>query len=203
MDVRERVFVNEQHAVPIQHHMDRDDARSCHWVLYSTTSSEEQRPIGTIRLVPYPHYPHPMPGARFEAPSDEVPFDSPEDRFSAPLPKLAVDRATDLHDGIEPYVKLGRLCVLKEFRGKRYADVLIQTALSWAREHSQFFMQNLTSDKTLDTPEWKGLVCIHAHIKAVGTWRRNGFAVDEGMGNWFEGGMEHVGMFCRLDLSAK
>lgn len=202
MQVREQVFVSEQFAVPIHHHMDRDDARSCHWALYAPTSSKDQRPIGTIRLVPYPHYPHPPPGARFEAPGKEVPLTDADTRFSSPLPKHARDRTTDLHDGIEPYVKLGRLCVVKELRGKRYADMLIQAALNWARANHQFSASSLKLDENPGVPQWKGLVCIHAHKKAVGAWRRNGFAVDEGMGSWFEGGMEHVGMFCRLDVDS-
>lgn len=36
------------------------------------------------------------------------------------------DRKTDLYDGFETYVKLGRLCLRKEFRGKKLADLMIQ-----------------------------------------------------------------------------
>ena len=31
------------------------------------------KPIERIRLVPFPHHPHPAPGARFEAPNEESP----------------------------------------------------------------------------------------------------------------------------------
>jgi predicted GNAT family N-acyltransferase len=128
LSVREIVFVNEQKAVPLQHHIDCDDARSYHWVLYSL--SNPQHPIGTVRLVPFPQ-PHPEPGSRFEAPSD-IPVPDPSILFSKPLPQYKENRKTDLHDGVEPIIKLGRLCVVKEERGKGYANLLIQAALAWA-----------------------------------------------------------------------
>ena len=178
--VRETVFVHEQRAVPLKHHLDRDDARSCHWVLNLEQSTESKaRPIGAVRLVPYPHHPHPEPGARFEAPSEESPESDPQILFSSAVPRYAVDRATDLHDGVEPYLKLGRLCVVAEERGNKYADILIQEALRWARENPWFAQEALGVER--EVPEWKGLVCVHAQENAVGTWRRNGFVVDEGM----------------------
>ena len=191
--VRESVFVNEQKAVPVKYQQDRDDTRSFCWVLYSL--SPDSRPIGTIRLVPFPHHPHPAQGARFEAPCEEP------DRFSTellfkdiPLPEYAVDRKTSLHDGIESYVKLGRLCVIKEERGKSFADLLIKAALEWAQANAGEIGKKVGDE----VPKWKGLVCVHSQEKAVGVWERHGFVVDEGMGNWFEGGIPHVGMFRRL-----
>lgn len=53
--------------------------------------------------------------------------------FNVPLPVYVVERKTGLHDGAESYIKLGRLCVVKEERGKRFADSLINAALDWAR----------------------------------------------------------------------
>lgn len=94
-----------------------------------------------------------------------------------------------MHNDIEPYVKLGRLCVLKEERGKRWADELIQEALGWAGRNAGFMGE-----------EWRGLVFVHAQERAVGTWRSNGFVVDEGMGEWFEAGIRHFGMLRRADL---
>lgn len=149
--------------------------------------------VGTIRLVPSPHHPHPTEGARYEAPSEDVPNVSAKELFSAPLPEHVVDRSTDLHDGVEPYVKLGRLCVVKEFRGRGYAVLLVQRMLQWVVANPDFACAG-------DGREWKGLVGIHANADVVGTWKRYGFVVDEGMGSWFEGSMRHVGMFLRLDL---
>jgi predicted GNAT family N-acyltransferase len=195
LTVREEVFVKEMGAIPLIHHTDTDDARSWHWVLYSTPSEEWEatgRPIGTIRLVPYPHHPRPSPCDRYEAPGPDIPCQDSETVFLAPHPPWIRDRATTLHDGIEPYLKIGRMCVLQEFRGKRLADSLIQTALSWAAANHGF-------SKEGEQP-WKGLVCAHAQEKAVSMWQRNGFVVDEGMGTWFEAGIKHFGMFCRVEL---
>lgn len=161
-------------------------------VLYSP--EQEGSPIGTVRLVPPPHHPHPAEGARFEAPGDDVPVVSAETLFSSPSPRYVVDRRTDLHDGVEPYVKLGRLCVIKEFRGQGYAILLVRKMLQWIKENPGFACGE-------DGWEWKGLVGIHAKVNAVGTWKKCGFVVDEGMGSWFEGGMKHVGMFLRLDMN--
>jgi predicted GNAT family N-acyltransferase len=129
LTVRETVFVHEQKNVPLVHHIDTDDARCCHWVLYSP----EKKPIGTVRLVPFPHRPHPSPGARFEAPGKDDPVEDSSTFFSIPPPEYRIEPATSLHDGKELYIKLGRLCVVKEFRGKNLADLLIQAALEWAR----------------------------------------------------------------------
>ena len=81
--------------------------------------------------------------------------------------------------------------MVKEFRGKKLADQLIQTALKWAAE-------SLISVK--DIPKWKGLVCINANEKAISMWQRNGFVVDEGMGTWFEAMIRHYGMFMRVEV---
>ena len=193
--VRESVFVKEQNAVPIKYQQDRDDTRSFCWVLYS--SFPEVKLVGTIRLVPPPHHPHPAPGAKFEAPNEEPPGFGAMMLFShIPLPMYAVDRKTSLHDGVESYVKLGRLCVIKEERGKRLADLMVNAALDWAKESAEEIGKGLGEK----IPRWKGLVCVHAQEKAVGVWQRHGFVIDQGMGSWYEGGIRHVGMFRRLDL---
>jgi predicted GNAT family N-acyltransferase len=195
--VRETVFVTEQKAVPIKYQQDRDDTRSFCWALYS--SSPVVRPIGTIRLVPYPHHPHPAEGARFEAPDEEPEGFSQIMLFNMPLPEYDVDRKTSLHDGVESYIKLGRLCVVKEERGKRFADLLINAALDWAKANASELGKGVGSG----VPEWRGLVCVHAQENAVGVWDRHGFVTDQGMGCWFEGGIRHVGMFRRLVLEGK
>lgn len=150
-----------------------------------------------MRLVPSPHHPHPTQGARFEAPGEDVPGLSAKELFAAPLPGYVVDRKTDLHDGVERYVKLGRLCVVEEFRGRGYAGLLVERMLKWAVENPGFACGGDDDD---DGHVWKGLVGVHANVNAVRTWEKCGFVLDEGMGSWFEGGMKHVGMFLRLDL---
>jgi hypothetical protein len=44
-----------------------------------------------------------------------------------------------MRNGKEPYLKLGRLSVIEEFRGNRLANVLIQAGLKWAGERLNFF----------------------------------------------------------------
>jgi predicted GNAT family N-acyltransferase len=156
-------------------------------------------PIGTIRLVPFPHPPHPEPGSVFVADADAV--------STAPPPYIT-DRATTFHDGKEPYYKLGRIAVVKEFRGAGVARMLANAALSWAQENPTFFnpsvttlgMDNLGAKSAEDIPVWKGLVCVHAQESVQNTWAKWGFVLDEGMGTWEEEGIKHVGMFRRLPI---
>jgi GNAT superfamily N-acetyltransferase len=158
------------------------------------------QPIGTIRLVPFPHSPHPEPGSTWAPPlpSSETPS----------TPPYITDRATSLHDGREPYLKLGRLAVLKEFRGSGIAKILTNAAMTWARENPTYFNPSITEmgmdkigvSRLEELPVWKGLICVHAQEQVVGTWKRWGFEVDEGMGRWDEEGIMHVGMFTRLPI---
>ena len=221
MEVREQVFVQEQ-GVPAESEFDTDDPRSCHWVIYasinSVTSPEEidakgnitklkesttrATPIGTIRLVPFPHFAHPEPGSKFVF--------SPEEAAAGP-PTYIVDRKTSYHDGIEPYLKLGRLAVIKEFRGSGMAKILANAALTWARENPTFFnpsvaevgMENLRAESIEEVPVWNGLICVHAQEQVEKAWAKWGFKVDEGMGTWDEEGMIHVGMFQRLEFDKR
>lgn len=129
MSVREEVFVEEQ-KVPLENELDEDDPRSFHWVAYASvgTSSAEQAAVaqtengqstgrkgstanklavGTIRLVPPPHPPHPEPQSHHAIDNHEgIPTGAP-----------GGDKTGFVHDGKEPYVKLGRLAVLPPFRG--------------------------------------------------------------------------------------
>lgn len=196
MTVREAVFVKEQKAVPLAHHLDTDDARSCHWVLYAPVSKRnssgdaQPQPIGTIRLVPYPHASHPEPGSNHLTPHEDAPIEDAETFFRQPPPEFQANRATAFHDGKEPCLKLGRLCIVKEFRGGKLADALIQAALKWASENRDFWIAGM--------PEYKGLVCAEAQEKAVTTWQRNGFTADEEMGRWNMVGTNHYCLCYRL-----
>lgn len=144
------------------------------------------QPIGTIRLVPFPHSPHPVPGSKF--------FFSPSDSTSSPS-EAVLDRPTSFHDGKEPYIKLGRIAVIKGWRGKGVSGILARAALAWARENSTFFNPDAREG------EWKGLVCVHAQAQVEGAWAKWGFESDEEMGRWEEEGIEHLGMWRRLDLA--
>jgi len=223
ISVREAVFVKEQ-GVPIEHEFDSDDPRACHWVIYAsvneTTDPEildddgnilqrkrsrtTSQPIGTIRLVPFPHPPHPQPGGRYAADALETNTE-PEPTNSPPF---IVDRATTYHDGVEPYIKLGRIAVLKEFRGAGISKLLANAAISWAQQNPTFFnpsvaelgMEKLGAAGPDEIPLWKGLMCVHAQEQVAPVWAKWGFKVDEGMGTWWEEGIKHVGMFLRVNI---
>ncbi|RDW94464.1 acyl-CoA N-acyltransferase (Nat)-1 [Coleophoma crateriformis] len=219
MEVREKVFVEEQ-GVQLSNEFDSDDARSCHWVIYASVNTPTQPqqtdaegkitqrkqsitetvPIGTIRLVPFPHEPHPEPGSVYT-------FDA----TTSSVPKFTIDRPTTYHDGKEPYLKLGRLAVIPEFRGHKLAGLLVNAAVAWAQQNPTAFnpsvaevgMDQLGAETIGDIPVWKGLICAHAQEQVVKVWERWGFNVDEGMGTWYEEGIKHVGMFQRLKFEDK
>ena len=99
--------------------------------------------------------------------------------------------------------------MIKEFRGSGMAKVLVNAAMTWARENPTFFnpsvaevgMENLGAESIEDVPVWKGLICVHAQEQVEKTWAKWGYKVDQGMGKWDEEGIMHVGMFQRLELN--
>lgn len=116
--------------------------------------------LGTIRLVPFPHPPHPRSGgvyingeltnagspasvvARPAFSGQDVSMLSTDEAQRVVYPSVwppAVDDATELHDGQEPYVKLGRLSVLKEYRGRGIGSQLIDAAINYMRENPNIF----------------------------------------------------------------
>ncbi|KAK7756416.1 hypothetical protein SLS62_001642 [Diatrype stigma] len=269
MEVREAVFVQEQ-GVPLEYELDADDPRSCHWVVYASvnrTTEPERRdpatgavvaprrsvtrsqPVGTLRVVPFPHPPHPRDGGRYvdnvlqpepepepepeqnlagddqegekktqepSAPAEEGRRNSQQQQqqqsslSGAALP-FGPDRATTYHDGREPYVKIGRMAVVSEFRGHRIAGQLWRAARGWLEAHPAAFdpsvaelgMDQLRAAAASEIPQWRGLVVCHAQADVVPLYERWGFRVDEGMGRWSEEGIPHVGMALRLDVKKR
>jgi predicted GNAT family N-acyltransferase len=201
MIVRHTVFVEEQ-GVPLENEFDEDDPRSYHWVAYASVpvkarsqpTSPEMKPhdekmednsdkpastkipIGTIRLVPGP-FDHPHPNGKME---------------------------TAVHKISETYVKIGRLAVIKEFRKAGISKLLIETALRFIHDHpyeihhGPYMDHNNSNNSGLN---FRGLVLIHAQVGVQKVWKRYGFETDESMGTWDEEGIEHVGMWKRVDVS--
>jgi predicted GNAT family N-acyltransferase len=201
MLVREEVFTREQ-GIPLCMEADQDDPRCCHWVAYDRMPGQKMPDVvGAIRLVPFPQSPHPLPGSSWD-PDEEI--------FNIKLEKAAtkpwiVDRETTFHDGKEPYLMLGRLAVIKQYRGKGIATKLAKRAIEWAKENPAYFDPPATMKvpgAALDScrTTWKGLICVHAQEDAARFWMSLGFQVDEKMGKWTEGGISHVGMFKRIKL---
>lgn len=231
MEVREDVFVEEQ-SVPVENEFDEDDSRCCHWVAYAsvhTTQEHEVRdetgavvqprksstrstPIGTVRLVPFPHSPHPVEGGRYWNNVLEGEEARPAEHDDGTAAAAFVqDRPTTYHDGRESYVKLGRLAVQKDFRGHKIAGLLVNTVLQWLKENPSYFDPSITelgleqvgARRETEIPSWGGLVCVHAQKQVQKVWEKWGFKVDEGMGTWWEEGILHVGMFQRLPIGEK
>ncbi|KAG7418121.1 acyl-CoA N-acyltransferase [Fusarium sp. MPI-SDFR-AT-0072] len=239
MEVREQVFVKEQ-KVPAENEVDDDDPRSCHWVVYASVnkveelevrdeegnviqprkSSTRSTPIGTIRLVPFPQDPHPEDGGKYwngilqDDNGSQNGHKNEHKKRKAPsgIKPYIKDRKTTFHNGQEPYVKLGRLAVIKEFRGHGISGLLVNTVLSWLKAHPSYFNPNIKEvglehlnpvGDVMVIPQWSGLVCVHAQKQVVQLWKKWGFEVDEEMGTWWEEGMPHVGMFQRLEISEK
>jgi predicted GNAT family N-acyltransferase len=259
MSVRTQVFVEEQ-KVPAENEYDPDDPRSAHWVIYASVNqtisravtdpetgeviqprrSETQSvPIGTVRLVPFPHPPHPLSGGVYvdgelvgttseqeekeaeahgeggpvaqQAQASNPDQQQQEHRRTSSVPSFTTDRPTDFHDGQEPYVKLGRLAVLMDFRGRGIARQLVLTAVDWMRQNPTYFdpspaergFEHLGMEQGGELPRWRGLFCCHAQEDAVKVWERCGFQVDKAMGRWMEEGIPHVGMFLRVDVDRR
>ena len=94
----------------------------------------------------------------------------------------------------EPYVVLGRLATLKQFRGQGLAKKIVTTALDWTVSHAGDVVP-----PGLNGSGWKGLVLIHAQTgTAEKAWGKMGFVKDEGMGTWIEEGIDHIGMWRRV-----
>ncbi|KAH6606697.1 acetyltransferase [Trichoderma cornu-damae] len=234
MEVREEVFVKEQ-SVPEDNEFDADDPRSCHWVIYVSVnktevpeirsedgnilrprkSSTRSTPVGTIRMVPFPHEPHPKPGGDYW--NGILKCEEGEEKggtTNADVPSarpFVQDRPTTFHDGKEPYIKLGRLAVVKDYRGNRFAGLLVRAALDWVKDNPSLFdpsvrelgLEQMGASTETQAPRWGGLVCVHAQEQVASAWAKWGFEIDEDMGKWFEEGIPHVGMFLRLEIGQK
>ena len=217
--IRFAVFVVGQHC-PAAEEIDADDPCSWHWVAFAASrerdgggvadtadlgDEKESVAAATIRLVP----------VSSAAPDGD---DGIVTHIEGPS-----HNPTQMWDGHEPYIKLGRLATLSAYRGLGLGRLLINTALEWAVENSAVLKStdDLTSgDKKREKGEeqptgedeentngdgkgngWNGLVLVHAQTEVEPFYRRLGFMTDEGMGRWYEGGIEHLAMWRRLELS--
>lgn len=115
-------------------------------------------------------------------------------------------------DGKEAYIKLGRLATVRSHRGLGIGKLLVDAALKWALENAATLQrqpsgtragENLVGENTAEGEEengWNGLVLVHAQRDVERFYRGVGFETDDGMGVWTEEGIDHVGMWRRLDL---
>ncbi len=117
--------------------------------------------------------------------------------------------ATGMWDGRERYIKIGRMATLKEYRGRGVAAMLLEEALRWAGAHRGEVLEWGEREREEGKKDgevgdkWKGLVLSHAQREVKGWWTKMGFIEDEGLGRWWEEGIEHVGMWRRLENHEK
>lgn len=151
--------------------------------------------VGTIRLVPPPHPPHP-------APSDHHKLDN---SLHAPATGMQANGSR----ASEPYIKLGRLAVLPAYRKLGLAALLMRTALDWAAQNSYQILSPPRPEEVelakaegrdVDLESWNGLALVHAQIQLERFYSRFGFVKDEEMGEWDEEGIQHIGMWSTLKL---
>jgi len=237
LSIRQEVYCDEQ-GVALENEVDEDDKRSWHWVVNASVAStsspppenlidttpqstngsirgtsarktdEERRPsasaislpVGTIRLIPPPHGPNPYK-AEEVANSD------------SPAPAQS-------HHPKEPYIKLGRLATLREYRRLGLSRLLINTALEFASKNPQLIcpapspttieLAKTISKEVEEAVTWKGLCMVHAQVSVIGLWTRHGFSEEliDDHGNieiekeehWFEEGIEHLAMWKRIKM---
>jgi predicted GNAT family N-acyltransferase len=208
MIVREEVFVKEQ-KIPLENELDFDDYRCFHWIAYASVPDSTHRchlpdadesartgmPIGYIRLVPPPN----------------TAYHEFEKHRNMDGTSHSGDISSSFHDGKEPFIKLGRLAVLKDYRKMQISKLLIDSVLSFAERNPEIIPQPVEpsfvgqlqaamgADLDLNT-NWHGLVLIHAQIGLQKFWAKYGFELDEKMGIWDEEGIDHAGMWKRIDL---
>lgn len=199
--IRNKVFVDEQ-GVNADTEIDEDDSRSWHWVIYEQQNpnqneqqEKEKYPVGVIRLVPPPHEPH------------EVLLNSMQQPPSEPKSNNKSIMSIAKYDfNHEPYIKLTRVAILKEYRGCGLARKLVDVALHWAIEHSDEIDAAYRRVLKIEGEEegfkykskWNGLVLVHAQIDVEKMYERMGFRTDPNLGRWMEEGIEHVGMWRRI-----
>jgi len=219
MSIREDVFVREQ-GVLLENELDADDPRSFHWVVYAsvgtsapppkpTGGSDERRAsgstasrvaVGTIRLVPPPHPPHPAPGTEHK-------IDNTEALPSSPT-RVDSKTTTPINEPTEPYIKLGRIATLGPYRGLGLSKLLVNAALNWASQHPEDIMPHLSPaeleaaklEGKKEQEPWRGLVLVHAQTNIRKLWERFGFVIDKDMSTWDEEGIEHVSLWKRIEV---
>ncbi|KAF2271884.1 uncharacterized protein EI97DRAFT_242476 [Westerdykella ornata] len=246
MSVRELVF--GQQGIPLEAEFDDDDARSWHWVVYasvaatsasptsdaapglplsntststnprvdyrrssaSANATAQRLPVGTIRLIPPPHGPNKY------LHGDKHPDADP--------PAAITESVEKKHPtGTEPYIKLGRLAVLPDYRSIGLAKLLINEALEYAAKHPQNIrpppsptkleIANQLGGASETVAAWQGLAMVHAQVSVVKLWEKLGFTEElrDASGeveiskepHWMEEGIEHVGLWKRLKLDTR
>ncbi|KAK8245211.1 acyl-CoA N-acyltransferase [Phyllosticta capitalensis] len=190
----------------------------------SETEQEERRrsdpsayrvAVGVVRLVPPPHPPHP-------APSDAHALDN---SLAAPATFVPKTNGTASPNGngharshssddldthtAPPYIKLGRLAILKPYRKLGLSSLLVRTALDWAAQNAHVICPPASPEaveiakiegREGSLVSWDGSTLVHAQAPLEKFYGTFGFVKDEAMGVWDEEGIDHVGMWLKVKL---
>lgn len=106
-------------------------------------------------------------------------------------------------------MKLGRMATLKAYRKLGLGRLLVDAALGWLEGNKEQVTGAMDievggeigdGDRERGVGEWKGLVLVHAQKEIERFWMAVGFVKDEGMGEWWEDGIEHVAVWKRVRL---
>jgi predicted GNAT family N-acyltransferase len=170
------------------------------------SASASRTPVATMRLIPPPHAPNKYLDSTVKA-GKRSNADTSKQHVDSPHPK-------------EPYVKLGRLATLKTYRGMGLASMCINNAFEFAKTNPDTIYRRptptivekyqLTKQDQEEELAWEGLVMVHAQANLKKMWEKHGFSEelrnDTGAieiaaePHWIEEGIEHVGMWKRLDI---
>lgn len=101
-------------------------------------------PVGTVRIVPPPHTPHPAPSSHHkidnaEAASPDKPHESTASTSTIVQDSHKAHEVPGIGtiDPEEPYIKLGRLAILSPYRKLGMGRMLLEAALEWAGQHPE------------------------------------------------------------------
>lgn len=105
-------------------------------------------------------------------------------------------------DGVEGYVKIGRLATVREARGQGWGRVLVEEVVDWAGRNKEVVGREVEKqgEGEEESGGWKGLIGCHAQSHLEGWYGKLGFVRDAGMGEWEEDGIPHVGMWRRVEV---
>lgn len=169
------------------------------------SASASRMPVATIRLIPPPH-----------GPNKYIDDEKADKHADADPPNEELHRA---HPE-EPYVKLGRLATLKAYRGMGLAGLLVNAVSDFAKANPDTIYKP-PSPTALERAQikehgkeqqlaWDGLVMIHAQANLKKMWEKHGFSEElkndageveiAAEPHWEEEGIEHIGMWKRLDV---
>jgi predicted GNAT family N-acyltransferase len=162
--------------------------------------------VATIRLIPPPH-----------GPNKYLQETNTSDRHADADPPA---EEVDTPHSAEPYVKLGRLATLKPFRGLGLAGLLINDVFKFAKANPDTIYKppsptaieraQITEHGKEQQLQWEGLIMIHAQVSIKKMWEKQGFSEElrnekgeveiAAEPHWIEEGIEHVGMWKRLEV---